>query len=199
VVDEQGDPVAQAVILPGEDRICTGMKPAFRTDAAGYFSIPHSPKPRASLTVKAKGHCAGAPGVFGDGRHGPAADFAGTWTNNRARVVNATGAPLAGTHVSPKPGGGTEPWNGTRKPMKREGSHGQAPRQMKCCSIFWQGLQAGAQGATHRVGGGADGGVAQAVSDPRDGDGCRKRHTHRNLPRLAGVDPGNSPHLLGAK
>jgi hypothetical protein len=99
VLDCHEQPVAGAEILPGEDRVCSGAKPSFQTDAAGAFSISLSPQRQCSLAIKAEGHSPAllilpvTPGMsrlripLEPGR------------KLRARVVDATGAPVAGARI----------------------------------------------------------------------------------------------------
>lgn len=55
VTDPQGRPVANAELLTGRDRFCSGTKPSFHTDESGRFSFVLAPEPNTSLTVKAEG------------------------------------------------------------------------------------------------------------------------------------------------
>ena len=99
VTDHEGKPVADAEVLPGRDRVGSGVKPSFRTDAAGRFSMVRAPEGRASITVKAEGHAPALvefPAMEG---MGPLQIILDPARQIRGRVVNLSGEPLAGAIV----------------------------------------------------------------------------------------------------
>jgi protocatechuate 3,4-dioxygenase beta subunit len=99
VTDQAGQPVADAELLTGKDRFCSGSKPSYRTDAAGRFSFVHAPEARVSLTVKSAGHApalAEFPVMAG---MAPLRIVVGPGRSLRVRVVDATGAALAATYI----------------------------------------------------------------------------------------------------
>lgn len=99
VTDQAGRPVADAELLTGKDRVCSGSKPSYRTDAAGRFSFVHAPESRVSLTVKSAGHApalAEFPVMAG---MAPLRIVVEPGRSLRVRVVDATGAALAATYI----------------------------------------------------------------------------------------------------
>ncbi|HEY3898420.1 MAG TPA: carboxypeptidase regulatory-like domain-containing protein [Chthoniobacter sp.] len=95
VVDHLDRPIADAEILPGRDRVCSGSKPSFRTDAAGVFSIPLSPEREVSLTVKAGGHAPGLVSIVVQQAMPGLRIALEPARTLRGRVVDAAGSPVA--------------------------------------------------------------------------------------------------------
>jgi protocatechuate 3,4-dioxygenase beta subunit len=108
VTDPAGRQVADAELLTGRDRFCSGSKPAYRTDVEGRFSFVHAPGPQVSLTVKSAGHAptlAEFPVMPG---MAPLRIVLEPGRSLRVRVVDSRGAPLAGTYVC------VDTWRGHR-------------------------------------------------------------------------------------
>jgi hypothetical protein len=99
VIDDQDRPIANAEILPGKSRVCSGEMPSFRTDAAGRFSLLLSPGDRASLTIKAEGHAPALLEFEVSDDLPPLRVVMEPGFTLRGRVVDRAGAPIEGAHV----------------------------------------------------------------------------------------------------
>jgi hypothetical protein len=95
VVDHLAQPVANAEILPGRDRFCSGAKPSFRTGAAGEFSIPLSHGEETSLTLKAEGLAPSLVNLVVQPSMPALRITLEPAHTLRGRVVNSAGAPVA--------------------------------------------------------------------------------------------------------
>lgn len=110
VTDPAGKPIPHATILPGRDRMDSTSKPAFTTDDAGRFVIPHAPPGALTLTVKAHGHAPALESVRvpTTGVAEPLTVTLEPGRTLRLRVVDADGRGLPGVLVA------ANSWQGRR-------------------------------------------------------------------------------------
>lgn len=140
VRDQNGEPLANAEVALGLDRVASNTRPSIRTEEDGTFRLAAKPGEATAITVQAKNH---APGYvkFTPAEGADALEIQLTSPQVlKGRVVDDEGKPLSGIHVA------MDTWEGLRTlrhriKTKKDGSFEwkEAPAQVIKADVFGGG------------------------------------------------------------